>query len=83
MLFACAIWGHAFGVQFSVQDGVQGSIGKLGVLFRSMLRWAILTPMHIWGAALYLLAHTIPLHGLIVKLMVRFFGQLEDERLIY
>ena len=67
MLFACAICGHAFGVQFSVQDGVRGSVGKLGVLFCNMLQWAILAPAHIQGAALYLLAHTIPLHGLIVK----------------
>ena len=67
MLFACAIWGHAFGLQFPVQDGMRGSIGKLGVLFRSMLRWAILALVHIQGAALYLLAHTIPLHGLVVK----------------
>ena len=67
MLFACAIWGHAFGVQFSVQDGMQGSIGKLGAVFHSALRWAILAYARIQGAALYLLAHTIPLYGLIVK----------------
>ena len=83
MLFACAIWGHAFGVQFSVQDGIRGSVGKLGVLFHSVLRWAISVPAHIRGAALYLLAHTIPLHGLVVKQMVRYFGQLEGERRIY
>ena len=80
MLFACAIWGHAFGVQFSVQDGVRGSIGKLGMLFRSALRWAISAPEHIRGAVLYLFAHTIPLHRLVVKYMVRYFGQLEGER---
>ena len=67
MLFACAIWGHAFGVQFSVQDGVWVIVGKLGVLFCSALQWAISAPAHIRGAALYLLAHTMPLHGLIVK----------------
>ena len=67
MLFACAIWGRAFGVQFSVQDGVWGSIGKLGVLFCSSLQWAILVLAHIRGGALYLLAYMIPLHGLVVK----------------
>ena len=67
MLFACAIWGHAFGVQFSVQDGVRGSVGKLGVLFCSVLQWAILAPVHIRGAVVYLFARTIPLHGLVVK----------------
>ena len=67
MLFACAIWGHAFGVQFSVQDGVRGSVGKLGVLFHSMLRWALLALAHIRGAVLYLLVYTIPLHRLVVK----------------
>ena len=67
MLFACAIWGHAFGVQFSVQDGVRGSVGKLGVLFHCVLWWAISALAHNRGAALYLLAYTIPLHGLVVK----------------
>lgn len=67
MLFACAIWGHALGVQFSVQDGVRDNIGKLGVLFCSTLRWAITVLVHIWGATLYLFAHMIPLHGLVVK----------------
>ena len=41
--------------------------GKLGVLYHSALRWSIAPPLHIWGAALYLLCHTIPLHGLITK----------------
>ena len=72
MLFACFTWGHAFGVQFSVQDGVWGSIGKLGVLFRSALQFAISVLAHIWGIVIYLLAHIIPLHGLIVKKVVRF-----------
>ena len=63
MLFACAIWGYAFGVQ----DGVWGSVGKLGVLFRSTLQWAISVPAHIPGATLYLFAHTIPLHRLLAK----------------
>ena len=48
-----------------------------------MLQWAISALAHIWGAALYLLGHPISLHGLIVKYMVSFFGQLEGEQLIY
>ena len=67
MLFPLLFGVMHFGVQFSVQDGMRGSIGKPGVLFCSALWWAILALVHIWGAALYLLAHTIPLHSLIVK----------------
>ena len=62
---------------------MRGSVGKLGVLFHRLLRWAILAPAHIRGAVLYPLTHTIPLHGLMVKQMVRYFGQLEGERQIY
>ena len=49
------------------------------MLYRSALRWAIAVPMHIRGAVLYLLCHTIPLQGLITKLIVRHFARLEDE----
>ena len=36
-------------------------------------------PAHICGAALYLIAHVIPLQGLTSKQMVRYFGWLEHQ----
>lgn len=68
-----------FGMRFFLHDGLQGSCGKLGVLYYNALRWAVAVPTHIHGTALYLLCHTIPLHGLITKQTVRFFAHLEDE----
>ena len=39
--------------------------------------------MHICGDVLYLLAHTISLHGFIVEWMVRLFGRVEGDCLRY
>ena len=61
------VWGHLFGVRLTLHDRLWGSCGKLDVLYRSALRWSIAAPLHIRGAALYLLGYTIPLHNLITK----------------
>ena len=62
MLFASVIWGHALGFKWSLHDDTAGgSAGKLGVIYRNALRWSISTPTHTCGAALYLIAHAIPL----------------------
>ena len=74
MLFGCVIWGHAFGVSYSLREAVHGNAGKLAVLYRSALRWAVAAPAHTRSAALYLLNHTIPLHGLITKQIIQYFG---------
>ena len=44
-------WGHVFGMRFSLCDRLQGSCGKLGVLYHNALHWAIAAPTHIRGAA--------------------------------
>ena len=68
VLFGSIIWGHALGFKWSLHDGAAGgSAGKLGVLYRNALRWSISVPAHARGAALYLIAHAIPLQGLISK----------------
>ena len=67
MLFGCVVWGHIYGAKLSLRDGPGGAAAQMGVLFRSALRWAIQAPADMRGAALYLLAHTLPLQGLIIK----------------
>ena len=67
MLFGCVVWGHAFGVHCSLREAVHGNAGKLAVLYHSALRWTVAAPAHARSAALYLLNHAIPLHGLITK----------------
>ena len=67
MLIDYVVWGHLFAVRFSLYDGLKGNCGKLGMLYCSVLRWAVTAPIHICGAALYLFCHTIPLHDLITK----------------
>ena len=80
MLFGSVIWGHALGFKWSLHDGTAGgSAGKLGAIYHNALRWSISAPTHTCGAALYLIAHAIPLQGLISKQMVCYFGLLEHE----
>ena len=67
MSFGCVVWGHLLNVHLMLRNGLQGSCRKLGMLYRSALRWAIAAPLQICGAALCFLFHTIPLHGLITK----------------
>ena len=73
MLFGCVIWGHVFGVCCLLQEAVHGNTGKLVVLYRSALRWAIAAPAYTQSAALCLLTDTIPLHGLISKQIIWYF----------
>ena len=80
MLFGCVLWGHVFGVHCSLREVAHGNAGKLVVLYCSALCWAVAAPTHTYSAALYLLNHTIPLHGLITKQMTRYFGQVEGGR---
>ena len=84
MHFGRVIWGHALGFKLSLHDGtIGGSAGKLGIIYRNALRWSISAPAHTRGAALYLIAHAVPLQGLISKQMVRYFGRLEHELKVY
>ena len=72
------------GFKWSLHDGAAGgSAGKLGVIYRNALWWSISALAHTCGAALYLIAHTIPLQVLISKQMVRFYGWLEHELKTY
>ena len=65
MLFGYVVCSHAFDVRCLLQEAVHGNAGKLAVLYHSALGWAVAAPAHTRSAALYLLNHTIPLHGLI------------------
>ena len=73
------VWDHLFGVHLTLRNGLQGSFGKLGALYRSALRLSIAVPMNIRGAALYLPCHTILLYKLITILTVGYFAHLEDK----
>ena len=84
MLFGSVIWGHALGFKWSLHNSAAGgSAGKLGVIYHHALRWSISVPAHTRGAALYLIAHAIPMQGLISKQMIRYFGWLEHELKAY
>ena len=84
MLFGSVIWGHALGFNWALHNGTAGgSAGKLGVIYRNALRWSISAPAHTRGVTLYLIAHAIPLQGLISKQMIHYFGQLEHELKAY
>ena len=78
MLFGCMAWGHCFGVRFRLAGAIS-SVGKLAALHNATLCWALVVPSSMHGAALYLLAGTIPLQGHI-KQQIPFFGRLEFER---
>ena len=60
-----------------------GSAGKLGVIYHNALQWSISVPAHTCGAALYLIAHAIPLQVLISKQMICYFRRLEHELKAY
>ena len=67
-----------------MRDGAAGgNIGKLGIIYHNALRWSISMLAHTCGAALYLIAHAIPLQGLISKQMVHYFRWLEHELKVY
>ena len=72
VLFFCIIWSHCFGTQLDLRDtgGTSGSVGKLEALYQASLRWALAAPRSTRVASLYLLAATLPLHGLITKATV-------------
>ena len=82
MLFGCVVWGHCFGSQLRLRSagGSNGSAGKLEALYRALLRWALTAPRSTCGASLYLLMAMLPLHGLIIKATVRYFGGLERNK---
>ena len=62
------------GFKWSLRDGAAGGrAGKLGVIYCNVLRWSISVPAHTRGAALYLIAHAIPLQGIISKQMICYF----------
>ena len=77
------IWGHVFGMHCLLREAVHGNAGKLAVLYHSVLCWAVAATAHTQSAALYLLNHTIPLHGLSTKQVIWYFGRLEGKRQHY
>ena len=82
ILFGCLVWGHSFGTQLCLHgaSGISGSVGKLEALYQASFRWALAAPMSTRGTSLYLLAATLPLHGLIIKATVRYFEGLEHDK---
>ena len=80
MFFGCVLWGYVFGVRCLLWEVAHGNAGKLVVPYRSALRWEVAAPTHMRSTALYLLNHTIPLHGLITKQIIWYVRQLKGER---
>ena len=52
-------------------------------LYRAALRWSVGAPTDMRAAALHLITATIPLHGLILKHIVRYYGILERDKAAY
>ena len=52
-------------------------------LYHAALRWLVGSPMDMHAAALHFMTVTIPLHGLILKRIVRYYGILECDQAAY
>ena len=52
-------------------------------LYRAALRWSVGVPMDMHAAALHFMTVTIPLHGQILKHIVRYYGILEHDQAAY
>ena len=63
----------------SLQDVAHSSAAKLAVLFYSAFCWAVAALVYMRTAALYLLNHTIPLHGSITIQVIWCLRWLEGE----
>ena len=53
------------------------------VLYCAALRWSVGVPTDMRAAALHFMTATIPLHGLILKHTVRYYGILEHDKAAY
>ena len=52
-------------------------------LYCAALRWSVGVPTDMHAAALHFIMATIPLHGLILKHTVRYYGTLEHDKAAY
>ena len=52
-------------------------------LYHVALRWSVGAPMDMHTAALHFMTATIPLHGLILKHIVRYYGILEHDQVAH
>ena len=77
LLFACAVWGHAFGKNLQLCTPAQSSCRKLSTLHTAALRWSIRAPSYTRLSVLYLLCNSLPLHGLITKQQLHYFHSLQ------
>ena len=77
LLFACAVWSHAFGAKLQLHAPAQSSCRKLSMLHIAALCWSIRAPGHTRLSVLYLLCNSLPLHGLITKQQLRYFHSLQ------
>ena len=55
----------------------------MGALYRAALRWSVGAPADMHAAALHFITATIPLHGLILKHTVSYYGTLEHDKAAY
>ena len=53
------------------------------VLYHAALRWSVGAPTDMHAVALHFITASIPLHGLILKHTVRYYGMLEHEKAAY
>ena len=52
-------------------------------LYRAALSWLVGAPTDMHAVALHLMTATIPLHGLILKHIVCYYGTLEHDQAAY
>ena len=52
-------------------------------LYRAALRWLVGMPMDMHAAALHFMMATIPLHGLILKHTMHYYGILDHDKAAY
>ena len=53
------------------------------VLYCAVLRWSVGVPTDMRAVALHFMTATIPLHGLILKHIVRYYGIIERDQAAY
>ena len=56
---------------------------KMEALYCTVLRWSVGKPPDMHAAVLHFITDSIPLHGLILKHTVRYYGTLEHDKAAY
>ena len=83
LLFGCVAWGYCFDISFSLQCAGCSTASKMEVLYCAALRWSVGAPTDMHAVALHFITASIPLHELILKHTVRYYGIMEHDKAAY